>query len=63
MACGSFFSNTNVYENKFDAPRAGRDFNTLRFSKLVLETFFSIRAVATSFDNEDGPCEGPLRSL
>lgn len=54
---GSFFQ-TNLCENKFDAPRGARDFNTLRFSKIVLETIFSNRVIATSCEKKDGPCEG-----
>jgi hypothetical protein len=44
------FSKTKVFENLSEAPPTPRDFNTLRFSKRVLETQFSIHALATSFE-------------
>ena len=60
-ACGasSSFSKTKLFENDEWARRAPRDFAGLRFSKLVLETIFSIRTIATSFDNKEGPYDGP----
>ncbi len=49
----SIFSKTKVFENLTEAHRAPREINTLRFSKIVLETVFSIRTIATSFDKKD----------
>lgn len=42
-------SNSNVCKNEFDAPRAARDFRGLRFSKIVLASWFSIRRHADEF--------------
>lgn len=47
----SSFSQRNVCENDEGARQARREFKGLRFSKPVLETFFSSRADGTSFDN------------
>jgi hypothetical protein len=54
------FTQTKISENQFAAPRAARDFKRLPFSKLVLETFFSIRTIGKS--RRSTPSTSPRRS-
>jgi hypothetical protein len=52
------FSQTKVFEKLGEVIGVAREIKWLRFSKIVLETVFSIRTIATSFDkNFAHPCE------
>jgi hypothetical protein len=58
----AFFSQTKVFEKPATTSRAPREINTLPFSKMVLETIFSIRTIATSLEKEQPSHVDRLRS-